>query len=337
MQSKSSKRVKQPKSNYTAVVIGCLLVIIAILNFLYFSTLEVDPVTYLSNLHAGQILENVEILSHTDWQKWLAEGFATYSIPSDTEDHQEKDEHDPNIHSTITPDNVAITNGAVSPIDISTSNKNVNTNSNTIISNIHGKSNIKFQSLQKSNNAYVTLIAGLDNTYKYRGFLCNAIIMKHALKQFGSTADFIALIGLNNEEEDLITFRSDLELLESYGVIIYVLPRFVDLSVDRLKNKFVFAEMALLKITPWSFTHYKRIQFLDGDVMPTANMDCYFELNQNSYTVGAASPLNSGWYMAVPNMNDYEWMRTAVSIRKIWCLLCFVNNDISMIGVDVYS
>jgi alpha-N-acetylglucosamine transferase len=52
--------------------------------------------------------------------------------------------------------------------------------------------------------------------------------------------------------------------------------------------------MALLKVTPWSFTQYDRVQFFDGDVMPYKNMDCFFKLNHNSFTVGAVSPLNSG-------------------------------------------
>jgi len=89
------------------------------------------------------------------------------------------------------------------------------------------------------------------------------------------------------------------------------------MSLDKEKNKLGFAEMALLKITPWSFTHYKRIQFLDGDVMPTKNMDCFFQLNMNTYTIGAASPLNSGWYLAVPNIEAYNWMKIAVSYRTL--------------------
>ena len=34
---------------------------------------------------------------------------------------------------------------------------------------------------QKSKNAYVTLISGIDKNLKYRGFLYNALIMKKAL------------------------------------------------------------------------------------------------------------------------------------------------------------
>jgi hypothetical protein len=74
--------------------------------------------------------------------------------------------------------------------------------------------------------------------------------------------------------------------------------------------------MALLKITPYSFTQYKRIQFLDGDVMPTRNMDCFFQLERNAFTVGAVSPLNSGWYLAIPDQAAYEYMKE----RAIWRL-----------------
>jgi hypothetical protein len=74
--------------------------------------------------------------------------------------------------------------------------------------------------------------------------------------------------------------------------------------------------MALLKITPYSFTQYKRIQFLDGDVMPTKNMDCFFEIDRNAFTVGAVSPLNSGWYLAVPDLAAYEYMKS----KALWRL-----------------
>lgn len=49
---------------------------------------------------------------------------------------------------------------------------------------------------QNSKFAYVTLLSGIDSSFKYRGFLYNVLIMKRALVQAGSVADFIALIGI---------------------------------------------------------------------------------------------------------------------------------------------
>jgi hypothetical protein len=46
-----------------------------------------------------------------------------------------------------------------------------------------------------------------------------------------------------------------------------------------------------------NFTQYEKIQFFDGDVMPLQNMDCFFDLSMNAFTVGTVSPLNSGWYL----------------------------------------
>ncbi len=63
-------------------------------------------------------------------------------------------------------------------------------------------------------------------------------------------------------------------------------------------------------------TQYDRIQFLDGDVMPTKNLDCYFQLSHNTFTVGAVSPLNSGWFLAKPNLKHFEYLRE----RAIWRL-----------------
>jgi hypothetical protein len=159
--------------------------------------------------------------------------------------------------------------------------------------------------------AYVTLISGLDKTYRYRGFLYNAMIMNYALKSFGSTADFVAMIGLNDPIRDAQEFAEDFELLRSHGIIVHILDRLIDYTIPS-NYKLSFAEMALLKVTPWSFTQYSRVQFMDGDVLPTANMDCYFNLHKNTFTVGKVSPLNSGWYLAIPDMEAYNYMKDAV-------------------------
>ena len=154
---------------------------------------------------------------------------------------------------------------------------------------------------QNSKYAYVTLISGIDKSFKYRGFLYNALIMKKSLADAGSLADFIALIGFS--DADTAPFEQDMNLLRQKGIITYMLPRLVHDS-----HKLSFAEMALLKITPWSFTQYRKVQFFDGDVMPTRNMDCFFLLPSNTFTIGAVSPLNSGWYLAIPDTNAYDYM-----------------------------
>ena len=162
---------------------------------------------------------------------------------------------------------------------------------------------------QKSDYAYVTLISGIDQSFRYRGFLYNALIMKKSLKQEGSNADFIALVGFSEQETS--PFHMDLNLLTSHGIIVYILPRFLD-----KEHKLGFAEMALLKIIPYSFTQYKRVQFFDGDVMPTKNMDCFFKLDINTFTIGAVSPLNSGWYVGIPDVKAYEYMKE----KALWRL-----------------
>eukprot|EP00601_Ochromonadales_sp_CCMP2298_P010905 CAMPEP_0173250210 /NCGR_PEP_ID=MMETSP1142-20121109/19458_1 /TAXON_ID=483371 /ORGANISM="non described non described, Strain CCMP2298" /LENGTH=431 /DNA_ID=CAMNT_0014182943 /DNA_START=88 /DNA_END=1379 /DNA_ORIENTATION=- len=162
---------------------------------------------------------------------------------------------------------------------------------------------------QQSPNAYVTLISGIDKKFRYRGFLYNALIMKKALHELGSSADFVAMIGYS--DNDTAPFQADMDLLRSKGIITYELPRLLD-----WRHKLGFAEMALLKITPYSFTQYQKIQFFDGDVMPTHNMDCFFQLQRNTFTIGAVSPLNSGWYLALPDAAAFAEMRR----KAVWRL-----------------
>jgi hypothetical protein len=162
----------------------------------------------------------------------------------------------------------------------------------------------------KSKHAYVTLLSGIDTSYKYRGFLYNALIMKKSLQDSGSVADFIVMVAYSNPNA-IAPYQADMKLLENAGIKIHVLPRLLDNS-----QKLGFAEMALLKITPFSFVDYSRVQFFDGDVMPLQNMDCFFSLDRNAYTVGAVSPLNSGWYMAIPSMQAYDDMKQ----KALWRL-----------------
>jgi len=51
--------------------------------------------------------------------------------------------------------------------------------------------------------------------------------------------------------------------------------------------------------------------------MPLQNMDCWFQLEVNTFTVGAVSPLNSGWYLALPDLNAYKIMKE----KAIWRLM----------------
>ena len=109
---------------------------------------------------------------------------------------------------------------------------------------------------------------------------------------------------------DYLQFESDFALLSQLGIRMYILPR-----LRPEKKKVSFGEMALLKTTPWNFTSYDRIQYLDGDVLPTQSLDCYFELDHNAFNTGNASPLNSGWYMAIPSISLYNKMRQLAILR----------------------
>jgi len=85
--------------------------------------------------------------------------------------------------------------------------------------------NANFAHMQKSKYTYVTLISGIDDSFKYRGFLYNALIMRKALADAGSTADFVAMVGFT--DEDRTPFEGDMQLLRDSGILLYVLPRWV--------------------------------------------------------------------------------------------------------------
>ena len=156
----------------------------------------------------------------------------------------------------------------------------------------------------------------------YRGYLYSAIVAATSLKSAGSKADFIVMYGYSsgfNPHDPSI--QGDLNLLNSFGIITYELPRLaLPTETEKLKkkssrgttaaeSKVSFLEMALLKVTPFNFTQYERVQYIDGDVFPHRNMDCFFSLEVNTFNTGNASPLNSGWFLAIPNRAEFEAMR----------------------------
>lgn len=181
---------------------------------------------------------------------------------------------------------------------------------------------LKLQSLgvvdhpQQSNWAFATMVHGVDTSLKYRGFLLNSLMTKRSLENFGSSADFVVLIGFSSCETGSEhssfwqSLHSDIALLVKAGIRLKILPR-----IKGAKPQPNFAEMALLKITPWNMTEYDRVQYLDADVMPTRPMDCYFNLSKNTFNTGSASPLNSGWFVAIPNSKDFLEMTQAASWR----------------------
>jgi hypothetical protein len=161
-------------------------------------------------------------------------------------------------------------------------------------------------------HAYVTIMHGIDDTGGYKGYFYNILTMKSRLSRLGSKADFIAMVGFTKPGIVSSEISRDLAVLSKHGIKLYYLPRFRDVHIFPKVN---FMEMALLKITPWNFTEYKTIQFMDADVLPHRNMDCLFQLNRNSFNTGSASPLNSGWYLALPNSLDYEKLAELAKLR----------------------
>lgn len=187
---------------------------------------------------------------------------------------------------------------------------NIAKNSNVTVDKI--QSNDLQVTSRKNKYAYITLIHGIeDELFNYRGYLYSALVAVKSLRSAGSTADFIVMYGYSTgTDSNSVAIKKDLLLLSSNGIILYELPRLVT------DKKVSFLEMALLKISPLSFTQYDRVQYLDGDVFPHKSMDCYFSLNINTFNTGNASPLNSGWFLVIPNATDFATLRER-AIRRI--------------------
>src|SRR5262249_30382204 len=84
---------------------------------------------------------------------------------------------------------------------------------------------------QRSKYAYITLLSGINPQFTHRGYLYNALIMKKALEKLGSAADFIVMVGYQNDPSKFNNrqdvYNEDLNLLKANNIIIYELPRYL--------------------------------------------------------------------------------------------------------------
>jgi alpha-N-acetylglucosamine transferase len=72
-------------------------------------------------------------------------------------------------------------------------------------------------------------------------------------------------------------------------------------------------------------TEYRRVLFMDGDVMPTENLDYLFELSDgpdailkpNLIVTGSLEPANGGFFMLSPGEGELEEMNEIIHQREV--------------------
>jgi hypothetical protein len=163
----------------------------------------------------------------------------------------------------------------------------------------HNKSNI-------APFAYVFMAWRVDPTKPtYSGYLANVLIAAKLLREHGSKADIIAVYKLSYEYPFDKLPKFDEDLLVSLGVEIRYLAKEDDSGWSMYATTFN-------KFYIFNMTEYRRVMFLDGDLLPIGNMDYLFELSdsgvfkENILIAGILEPANAGTMLIKPNATVYQ-------------------------------
>jgi hypothetical protein len=157
--------------------------------------------------------------------------------------------------------------------------------------------------------AYFSVVAPVspERRSNYKPWLISAITAFSALRHHGSTADFMVLLGtdLNHSHTGTCLYHDDESMLARAQVRWRCVPA---------PHGFIGFNSGHFKLWLWQHTEYSKVQLIDADVLPLANLDAYFELPTAVDAAligcpGLASILNAGWFVAHPSCATWRGLR----------------------------
>jgi len=169
---------------------------------------------------------------------------------------------------------------------------------------------------KQSPYSYAWILGAIhEDKWAYKGFLWDVIISANLLRKQGSTADFWVFVRLSPESKLDDLPPEDRRLLEMVGIKIRVLDK---------PEKESFAQLVFDKFLTINMTDYKRVIFLDGDLIPLVNLDYIFHLSDpdhtetptlikpNLITASLGEPCNTGIFMVQPSVEAFAKYNDAV-------------------------
>lgn len=122
-----------------------------------------------------------------------------------------------------------------------------------------------------SSYAYAFVMGGVnEEDEKYLGMLYNVLIAAYILEKEGSTADIVLYVQMSANSPSNELPSSNTRLLNEVGVRVRYLPK------PKVEN---FHQIIMQKLVVLDLVEYRRVLFLDTDVMPFCNLDYVFHLS----------------------------------------------------------
>ena len=150
-----------------------------------------------------------------------------------------------------------------------------------------------------SKYAYAFVMGGVNEADgKYKGMLYNILIAAYILDKEGSVADVVVYIQMSANSTRTELPEEDSALLKKVNVQVRYLPK------PKIEN---FHQIIMQKMVVLDLVEYRRVLFLDTDVMPFCNLDYVFELSDGSNPVLkenliialSGSPANAGKFYSI--------------------------------------
>jgi hypothetical protein len=169
--------------------------------------------------------------------------------------------------------------------------------------------------------AYAFLMAGVDpDRPSYLGIFYNVLVSAHILQH--SQADIVLMVQMSKNSTNHRLMPKEEEILTDMNVRIYYMSDIPDGQS--------FYTMQFEKFRILEMTQYRRVLYMDGDVMPFCPMDYLFELSDSSPTSNGTErilkenvviawriePSHGGYFMLTPKEGDFEQLQQIIHRRE---------------------
>jgi len=185
--------------------------------------------------------------------------------------------------------------------------------------------------------AYAFLVGGCDrNEPSSQYFLHDVMVATQILRDDGSKADILCMIQMGPNSEDERLQPHEEAWLDALQIRVQYIPK----SGANSRYSIMMEKFRIL-----THDEYKRILFLDADVLPMGNLDYVFELSaeqgvlkESLVVPGLSTPANGGFFMVTPYpgaLEDLDAILKEKEDRKNLDIMQSSNNNERIRGKHV--
>jgi hypothetical protein len=172
----------------------------------------------------------------------------------------------------------------------------------------------------RSPYAYVFLMGFCDpDRPTYKPYIASISVAAYLLRKYGSKQDIFLYVMMLETSTHKTLPADDVRIFDSLNVTVRQIPS--------VRNQ-TFHRLQLQKFRALGLTQYKRVMFLDCDVMPLLHVDFLFEysdpdfhnppiLKENLIFVDYIVPSNGGIWMLTPHEGDLEQVNGLIREAQI--------------------